>query len=94
MAEQDRNDSPAPSATDVEPGQPSSLWAREPFATFRAEPRLFAIGLPIVFVVGAVVGAVFMRESLQVALASQLAIQTLGFLWLYVPALKRRRSGG
>lgn len=67
-----------------------ALRDQEPFATFRAEPRRFAIGLPAVFVGGAVVGALLVPASLSAALAAQLAIQTAGFAWLYVPALRRR----
>ena len=69
-----------------------SLWEKEPFATFRAEPKLFAIGLPLVFFGGALAGAMLMRRSLQVALGVQVGLQTLGFLWLYVPALRRTKN--
>ena len=67
-----------------------ALRDQEPFATFRAEPRRFAVGLPAVFVGGAVAGALLVPASLSLALAVQLAIQTAGFVWLYVPALRRR----
>ena len=67
-----------------------ALRDQEPFATFRAEPRRFAVGLPAVFVGGAVAGALLVPTSLSLALAVQLAIQTAGFAWLYVPALRRR----
>jgi hypothetical protein len=70
-----------------------ALRDQEPFATFRAEPRRFAWGLPAVFVGGAVVGALLVPTSLSLALAAQLAIQTAGFAWLYVPALRRRMQG-
>lgn len=70
-----------------------ALWDEEPFATFRAEPRRFAVGLPAVFVGGALVGALLVRTSMTVALAVQIVLQTVGFLWLYVPALRRRREG-
>ncbi len=69
------------------------LRNQEPFATFRAEPKRFAIGLPVVFVVGALAGAFLMRQSIQLALAAQLGLQTLGFLWLYLPALRRTKAG-
>lgn len=71
-----------------------SLRDQEPFATFRAEPRRFAIGLPIVFIGGGVVGVLIAPASLSLALAAQLALQTLGFLGLYIPALRRRVRGG
>ena len=75
-----------------DPGEGGSLWEKEPFATFRAEPKRFAIRLPIVFIGGALAGALVMRQSIQLALGVQLGLQTLGFLWLYVPALQRRRK--
>lgn len=67
-----------------------ALRDQEPFATFRAEPRRFAIGLPVVFVGGAVAGVLLVPTDLSLALAAQLGIQTIGFLALYVPALRRR----
>ena len=70
-----------------------SLRDQEPFATFRAEPKRFAIGLPVVFIGGAVVGVMLVPASLSLALAAQLALQTIGFLALYVPALRRRMRG-
>jgi len=69
-----------------------SLWDQEPFATFRSEPKRFAVGLPVVFLGGALVGALLMRRSIQLALGAQLGLQTLGFLWLYVPAFRRRNG--
>jgi hypothetical protein len=71
-----------------------ALRDQEPFATFRAEPRRFAIGLPLVFVGGAIAGALLVPTSLSLALAVQLGIQTAGALWLYVPALRRRLQAG
>jgi hypothetical protein len=70
-----------------------ALRDQEPFATLRAEPRRFAVGLPIVFLVGAGVGVALLDTSLSLALAAQLVIQTVGTLWLYVPALRRRGGG-
>jgi hypothetical protein len=70
-----------------------ALRDQEPFATLLAEPRRFAVGLPIVFAVGAGVGIAFLERSLSLALAAQLAIQTVGTLWLYIPALRRRQDG-
>jgi hypothetical protein len=75
---------------DEEPRTSRSLWDQEPFATFRSEPKRFAVGIPVVFLVGALVGALLMRRSIQLALGAQLGLQTLGFLWLYVPAFRRR----
>lgn len=69
------------------------MWDQEPFATFRAEPRRFAVGLPVVFIGGALVGAFLVRTSMELALAVQITLQTVGFLWLYLPALRRRRDG-
>ena len=69
------------------------LWNQEPFATFRAEPVRFGVGLPVVFLGGALVGALLVRRSLALALAVQIVLQTVGFLWLYVPALRRRYGG-
>ena len=70
-----------------------ALKDQEPFATFRAEPRRFAIGLPVVFIGGGVVGVLMAPGSLALALAAQLFLQTAGFLWLYIPALRRRGEG-
>ena len=71
-----------------------SLRDQEPFATFRAEPRRFWIGLPIVFIGGGVAGVLIAPSSLSLAMAVQLGLQTAGFLWLYVPALRRRLGSG
>jgi hypothetical protein len=68
-----------------------ALRDEEPFATFRAEPRRFAVGLPLVFLGGALVGALLLPTSFELALAVQIVLQTVGFVWLYVPALRRRR---
>ena len=73
-------------------GEPKSFWDTEPFATFRAEPKRFAIGIPVVFFGGALAGAMLMRQSIQLALGVQLGLQTLGFLWLYVPAFQRTKN--
>ena len=89
MKESDRGD-PPPEPSPSNGGEPMSLWDTEPFATFRAEPRRFWIGLPVVFIGGAVVGAMVGRSDLMVALVVQLVLQTGGFLWLYIPALRRR----
>lgn len=75
-----------------DPGKSSSLWDREPFATFRAEPKRFIIGLPVVFFAGTVAGVLLLRHSLQLALIAQLALHTFGFVWLYVPALLRNKD--
>ena len=39
------------------------------------------------------VGIALLERSLSLALAAQLAIQTAGTLWLYIPALRRRQDG-
>ena len=70
-----------------------ALRDEEPFATFRAEPRRFLVGLPAVFLGGALVGVLLVPTSLSLALAVQIVIQTVGFLWLYIPALRRRHGG-
>ena len=75
------------------PDKPKGLWNQEPFTTFRAEPKRFAIGLPIVFFGGALAGAFLMQRSIQLALAAQLGLQSVGFLWLYLPALRRTKAG-
>ena len=93
MAEREDDRTPSPGGSDEEPGESMTLWDHEPFATFRAHPRRFAIGLPVVFIGGAVVGALFIRRSMSLALAVQLALQTIGFLWLYVPMLRDRDDG-
>jgi len=88
----DRNNEglPSPGGSDEDPGDSMSIWDQEPFATIRARPRRFAIGLPVVFIGGALLGALFIRRSMSLALAVQLGIQTLGCFWLYVPALRDR----
>lgn len=65
----------------------------EPFDTFRAEPRRFAVGLPVVFGVSLAVGAALIEVSFPLALAVLLGLQTGGFTALYVPALCRRWHG-
>ena len=70
-----------------------ALRDQEPFATLRAEPRRFAVGLPVVFLAGAGVAVALLDTSLSLALAAQLVIQTVGTLWLYIPALRRRLGG-
>ena len=66
------------------------LKDQEPFATIRAFPRRFAWGVPAVFIVSIGLGMVFAGRSLSLGIAVQLFIQTVGLLWLYVPALRRR----
>ena len=70
-----------------------ALRDQEPFATLRAEPRRFVLGLPVVFLAGAGVAVALLDTSLSLALAAQLVIQTVGTLWLYIPALRRRLGG-
>jgi hypothetical protein len=71
-----------------------ALRDQEPFATFQSDPMRFALGLPLVFIGGAVVGAMLLPTSIRLALAVQLALQTGGFILLYVPALRRRLRDG
>jgi hypothetical protein len=65
----------------------------EPFDTFRAEPRRFAVGLPLVFGGSLVAALLVVSRSLTLALAVLLLIQTGGVAALYVPALRRRLEG-
>lgn len=56
----------------------------------RNEPRRFAVGVPVVFFGAIGVGMLLAGWNLGAALAVMLVTQTGGFLWLYVPALRRR----
>jgi len=67
-----------------------SLMEQEPFATIRAHPRRFAWGLPAAFLLPILVGLMIADWSLRAAIALQLALQTAGLLWLYVPPARRR----
>jgi hypothetical protein len=69
------------------------LGDQEPFATIRAFPRRFAWGIPLVFLVSIGAGLVLVPRSLSLAIAVQLGLQTVGLLWLYVPALRQRMNG-
>ncbi len=66
------------------------LGDQEPFATIRAFPRRFAWGVPLVFLVSIGAGLTLVPRSLSLAIAVQLGVQTVGLLWLYVPALRNR----
>ncbi|TVP54704.1 MAG: hypothetical protein EA351_12620 [Gemmatimonadales bacterium] len=66
------------------------LKEQEPFATIRAYPKRFGWGVPAVFVVSIGLGVVVAERSLSMGIAVQLFLQTVGLLWLYVPALRRR----
>jgi len=57
-----------------------SLRDTEPVAIFCASPCRFAVGRPLVFIGGAVVGALFIFRSTTVAPPVQLVLQLLGFL--------------
>jgi hypothetical protein len=75
-------------------GRTPSLMDQEPFATILAHPRRFAWGLPPVFIVPILAGLLIADWSLRAAIALQLALQTAGLLWLYLPPARRRwRSG-
>lgn len=69
-----------------------SLRDEEPFATIRAHPRRFALGIPVVFVLSIGAGIPFAERSLSLAIAIQLGLQTAGLLWLYLPVAAGRRS--
>jgi hypothetical protein len=66
------------------------LRDEEPFLTMRSEPRRFGVGVPVVFMGAIGVGMLLARWNLALGLAAMLVTQTGGFLWLYVPALRRR----
>jgi len=66
------------------------LGDQEPFSTIRAFPRRFAWGIPLVFLVSIGAGLTLVPRSLSLAIAVQLGVQTVGLVWLYVPALRRR----
>jgi hypothetical protein len=70
------------------------LRDEEPFATIRAYPRRFAVGVPVVFVLSLGAGLAAAERSLSGAVALLLLLQTGGLLWLYVPALRRRLREG
>ncbi|TVP76800.1 MAG: hypothetical protein EA352_04965 [Gemmatimonadales bacterium] len=64
----------------------------EPFVTIRAHPRRFAWGIPLVFVVSFALGLALVEVNLSLAIAVQLFVQTVGLLWLYVPAARDLRA--
>jgi hypothetical protein len=65
----------------------------EPFATFRAFPVRFGVGLPLVFFGALAVALLLVPVHISLAAAALLVIQTVGFLLLYVPALRARSRG-
>ena len=67
-----------------------SVWDREPLTTMRAERRLFRVALPLILLLGLVLGFILLRFGLQVALIGMLIIQTGGFFAIYVLAQRRR----
>ena len=66
---------------------------REPFATFRAFPVRFGVGLPIIFFGALAVGLLLIPVHISLAAGALLVLQTGGFLLLYVPALRARTRG-
>jgi hypothetical protein len=62
----------------------------EPFATFRAFPVRFGVGLPLVFFGALAVALLLVPVHISLAAAALLVLQTGGFLLLYVPALRAR----
>jgi hypothetical protein len=87
---------PAPPEGDTPRRAPRALREEEPFATMRAYPRRFGVGVPLVFAVAIGAGVLLAERSLSLGLAALLVIQTAGLLGLYVPALRRtlRRTPG
>ena len=81
------------SQTDAEESEERRLGDQEPFGTIRAFPRRFGWGIPLVFVISIGAGLTLVPRSLSLAIAVQLGVQTVGLLWLYVPALRQRRKG-
>jgi len=71
-------------------GRWAHLREEEPFATLRAHPRRFGLGIPAVFVVSIGAGLPFVFRNLSLAIAIQLGLQTGGLLWLYLPVALRR----
>ncbi len=53
----------------------------------------FAWGIPLVFAVSIGAGLPFASWNLSLAIAIQLALQTGGLLWLYLPVAGRSRGG-
>jgi hypothetical protein len=69
---------------------PRSLRDEEPFRTIRAYPRRFGWGIPLAFLISIGAGLLLVERSLSLGIAVQLGLQTVGLLWLYIPALRRR----
>lgn len=61
------------------------LLDQEPFVTIRAHPKRFAWGGAVVFVGSLGMGFLLAGSSLSLGIAVQLALQTAGLLWLYLP---------
>jgi len=68
------------------------LRDQEPFRTIRAHPRRFGWGIPLVFIVSLGAGVLFVEVNFSLAIALQLALQTIGLLWLYLPVARRPRK--
>ncbi len=72
------------------PTEPPTVWEREPLLTVKSDLRLFAYGVPIVLVLGAVLAFVLRTVDLPTALLSGLAFQAVGIAGLYGIAQRRR----
>jgi uncharacterized membrane protein len=74
----------------ADPNPERRLRDEEPFLTMRSAPRRFGVGVPVVFLGAIGVGMLLAGWNLAAGLAAMLVTQTGGFLWLYLPALRRR----
>jgi len=58
----------------------------EPFRTMKLFPWRFILGIPIVLFVSISISLCLVPVNFGFAIGLQIGLQTLGFLWLYVPA--------
>jgi hypothetical protein len=87
----DAGEGAAENAPEPPHGEPG-LRDQEPFRTIRAHPRRFAWGIPLVFIVSLGAGGLLVEVNFSLAIAVQLALQTIGLLWLYIPVARRPRE--
>lgn len=65
------------------PTEPPTLWEREPWLTVKSAPRLFAYGVPVVLLVGVVVGFWLSGFDVRTGLLAALALHAVGIAAIY-----------
>lgn len=72
------------------PADPPTVWEREPWLTVKSAPRLFAYGVPLVLLVGVIVGFWLFGLDHRTGLLAALAIDALGIAGIFGLAQRRR----